>query len=103
MNDYTFQTTMCFRVNKKDPQGRIFVTVFCGDNPRARENVGELVFTDNEYQRFFAALRLGTHAMLQITEKGTHVPLEVTVEGERMALSRYDVPDDVHFPVPEPP
>ncbi|RLC88690.1 MAG: hypothetical protein DRJ03_02095 [Chloroflexi bacterium] len=103
MSDYTFETSMRFRVDSKDPAGRIRLTVFCGDNPSSRPMVGELVLMEKEYRPFFEALRAGANMMLRQVSRCTYVPLEVTITGERIAMGRNDVPDEVHFPVSAPP
>jgi hypothetical protein len=103
VSNYIFETSMRFRVDKKDPAGRIFMSVFCGTNPATRPKVGDLVLLESEYQAFFASLRLGAHAMMQVAKEGIYVPLEVTVTGECEALGSDIIPDEVHFPTPRPP
>jgi hypothetical protein len=102
MTDYIFRTSMHFRVDKRDPQDRIFMSVFCGNYPGSRPKVGELILKAGEFQTFFAALGLGAKSMMQKTDDGTLVPLEVTISNQGVALNRDDVPDREHFPVENP-
>lgn len=98
-----YQTSMLFRVRKRDPMDRVFLAVHCGINPGARPLEGELILDVGEFQSFFTALRMGTQQMVADASEGLYVPLEVTVQGERLALGRDDIPDEVHFPMREPP
>lgn len=102
--DVIYQTSMLFRVFKRDPEDRISMVVHCGNNPGSRPQVSNNFILDvGEFQSFFTALRLGTQQMLTDAPEGLYVPLEVTVQGQRLALSRDDVPDEDHFPMREPP